>query len=141
VIAYLDSSVILRIVLGENDPLRDWTRIERGVTSILTRIETARVLDRARLVGGARERDLEAKQREIREILLRLDIVPIDEQIMAAAARPMESVLGTLDAIHLATASVYRAKQPDDEPPIVFTTHDRALGVAANMVGFHVIGT
>jgi predicted nucleic acid-binding protein len=99
------------------------------------------MLDRVRLIGSAREHDLEAKRREIHEILLRLDIMPLDAQIMEMAARPMESVLGTLDAIHLATAAVYRAKQPNDEPPIVFTTQDQALGIAAKIAGFHVIGT
>ena len=139
-IAYLDSCVILRIVLDESNSLRDWTRIEVGVTSTLTRVETARVLDRLRLNGRDDEHSIDAKRRALNDILARLDFVQIDGRILEMAAAPLESVLGTLDAIHLATAAAYRATQPADEPPIVFTTHDRALANAAAIAGFRVIG-
>ena len=33
--AYLDASVILRVVLGQGGALREWRRIRRGVASAL----------------------------------------------------------------------------------------------------------
>ena len=56
------------------------------------------------------------------------------------ASEPLPTVLGTLDAIHLASALLYRDAQPDDEPPIVIATHDRAFATAARILRFRVIG-
>ena len=44
--ASLDSSVLLRIVLRELNPLVEWDHLTGGVTSTLTRVEAARTLDR-----------------------------------------------------------------------------------------------
>ena len=57
---------------------------------------------------------------------------------MAAGSLP--GTLGTLDAIHLVSALVFRERLADDEPPLAFGTHDRALGVAATLAKFKVLG-
>jgi antitoxin (DNA-binding transcriptional repressor) of toxin-antitoxin stability system len=44
--AYVDSSVALRIVLGEFHALTSWPRIERSVSSELVRVERLRTVDR-----------------------------------------------------------------------------------------------
>lgn len=44
--AYVDTSVLLRIVLEEPDPLREWSEIQIGLTSALLRVECCRTLDR-----------------------------------------------------------------------------------------------
>jgi predicted nucleic acid-binding protein len=54
---------------------------------------------------------------------------------------PMATALGTLDAIHLATALLYREQQSPDERPIAFATHDAQLARAAKSLQFDVIGT
>ncbi len=43
---YLDSSVELRVILGEPDVLRAWSRITTAVASEIARVECLRVLDR-----------------------------------------------------------------------------------------------
>jgi len=45
--------------------------------------------------------------------------------------------IGTLDAIHLATALLWRERAGTLE----MATHDAALGAAARAFGFHVRGT
>jgi predicted nucleic acid-binding protein len=45
--------------------------------------------------------------------------------------------LGTLDAIHLATAIAWR---DSSDASLVMATHDKALAVAARSVGLQVIG-
>lgn len=52
----------------------------------------------------------------------------------------MAFAVGTLDAIHLATAMHYQELQSPDEPPIRFATHDLALARAARAMGLRVIG-
>ena len=63
-IVYLDSSVILRVVLREPDPLAQWNEITEGVTSTITRIEAARTLDRNLVLRTASEEALLEKQTE-----------------------------------------------------------------------------
>lgn len=57
--------------------------------------------------------------------------------ILGAASQPLPTVLGTLDAIHLATAVLWRESR---DPDLVIATHDRALALAARASGFRVIG-
>jgi len=140
VIVYLESSVLLRIVLREADPLREWNAITVGVTSAITRVEAARTMDRNAVLQTASEEDLLEKRNEIADILSRVDSVPLDEPVLEEAARPLPVVHGTLDALHLATAILYRASQPDDERPVNFATHDFQLARAARAMNFEVIG-
>jgi hypothetical protein len=46
--------------------------------------------------------------------------------------------LGTLDAVHLATALIWRDRMG---PLATMATHDTALGSAARAFGFEVLGT
>jgi hypothetical protein len=48
-IAYVDSSVLLRGALGQPNALPEWRDIERGVSSALVTTESLRTLDRVRL--------------------------------------------------------------------------------------------
>ena len=50
----------------------------------------------------------------------------------------MPTELGTLDALHLATAVLWREMSRAD---LVMATHDTALGLAAPAHGFPVVGT
>ena len=50
----------------------------------------------------------------------------------------MAMPLGTLDAVHLATALIWRDRMG---PLSVVATHDLALGSAARAFGFEVLGT
>ncbi len=56
--ACFDSSVVLRVVLGERRRLKEWSRTSATVTSEITRVECQRALDRLRLEGGMVDREL-----------------------------------------------------------------------------------
>ena len=57
--------------------------------------------------------------------------------ILRRAGEPYPVALKTLDAVHLATALMWRDRRA---PDLVFATHDRRLGRAAAALGFAVIG-
>ena len=57
--------------------------------------------------------------------------------MLARAAEPFRSPIGTLDAIHLATALLLRESSEED---FAFATHDAALAPAARSHGFQVLG-
>jgi predicted nucleic acid-binding protein len=138
VIAYLDSSVLLRIVLGQPDAWRGWRALDRAVTSELTEVECLRVLDRRRLRDALPEEELAARRGTLLDLLARTDRLALGPSVLARAAEAFPSQLGTLDALHLASALHWA--QWEREEPIVFATHDRELGAAARAYGFAVEG-
>ena len=136
-IAYVDSSILLRVVLRESDALRQWSEIERGITSALTEIECLRVLDRLRLEGNFTDETLSRARESALQSLESFETVQMTEAIVTRAAQPMPVVIGPLDAIHLATVLLWR-EAIREEP--VLATHDRILGLAARAFGFQVVG-
>ena len=132
---YVDSSVVLRVALGERGRLVGWSRLGRPATSELTRVECLRTLDRARLAGGLEDRDLAERREAIDEILSTFDLVALDRRILRRAAEPLPTTLGTLDAIHLASALALRSRVP----LLRIATHDEAFAVAARSVGFRLV--
>ena len=138
--AYIDSSVLMRIVLQAPDPLAEWNDLEQGVTSVLTDVESHRVLDRLWHNNELTENDLAGKRAALATFLPRLDQRSIDEAVVRLASASLPVSLRALDAIHLATALIYRSAQPSDDRPILFATHDRQLAKAAAGMQFDVIG-
>jgi predicted nucleic acid-binding protein len=136
-IAYVDSSVVLRIVLGQPERLKEWKSIERGVTSGLLEAECLRTLDRLRFRTKHDPEDFAARRAAVFRILERLEVVDVSPYVLRRAAQPMPGPLGTLDAIHLATAQLWRDLR--STAPVI-ATHDRELGLAAQADGFRVVG-
>ena len=101
---YVDSSVVLRVVLGERGRLAQWRSIERGIASALVEVESLRTLDRMRLRGSLSSARVIAFRQSVFETLDALEIVEISKPVLSRASAPFPSPLGTLDAIHLATA-------------------------------------
>ena len=135
-IAYIDSSVVLRIVLGQANPLDAWSHLERPVASELVRIECLRTIDRARLAGRLDDLTVASRRSGLLELLDGLELVALEQAILDRAADPFPTSISTLDAVHLATALSIR----DDLPSLAFATHDRSLGNAATAMGFEVHG-
>ena len=136
-IAYLDSSVLLRVVLGQRDRLKEWKQVREGVASAIVEVECLRTLDRLRLRAGLTDRDLAARREAVFRLLEEVSVVEPGRFILSRASQPFPTPLGTLDAIHLATALAWRESR---NPEIVMATHDAALGTAARALGFRVLG-
>ena len=139
-IAYLDTSVVLRILLEQRAPLNEWEVLHVGVSSALLRVECYRSLDRLWQQGLIIEEKLAAKSAATDQLMKRLDLLRLDERVLTMASRPLPTPLGTLDSLHLATAMLYRDNQPRDERPLYFATHDVSLARAARAMHFDVIG-
>src|SRR5688572_12254030 len=136
-IAYVDSSVLLRIIVGQPDQLSEWREIERGVASALVEVECLRALDRLRLQGALSDEEGSRMREGVFRYLDSFEVVQVRESVLARAAQPMGVVMGTLDAVHLATALLWR-DEVREEP--VVATHDRALALGARAFGFQVVG-
>lgn len=136
-IAYVDSSVLLRLVLRQKGVLREWKRVERGVASALVEVECLRTLDRLRRVGMLGESDLVELRETVYRLTASLEIVELSAPVLARASQPLPTTLGTLDAIHLVTALMWRDELEAD---LVMATHDHALAQAARACGLEAIG-
>ncbi len=136
-IAFLDSSVVLRLVFGEAAPLDVRSKIDTAFASRLLTVEVGRVIDRARLAGDIDDVRVEKLHRELRGIFPALELIELTNAVLARAAGPMPTVLGALDAIHLATALELRAELDE---PLVLATHDAQLARAARASGLDVVG-
>ncbi len=137
-IAYIDASVLLRVALGQANALPEWRQIDRGVSSALITTESLRTLDRVR--SRAKLSDLEVARRRstILALLDSLELIEIDSNVLDRASQPMPTELGTLDAIHLACALLW--KEATGLDPVI-ATHDEALGLAARAHGLQVLGS
>ena len=136
-IAYLDSSVLLRLVLGQRDALREWEEVSRGVVSALVEVECLRTLDRLRLEEKLPDSEIATRREAIYRILETAETVELTRPVLDRAALPLPVTLGTLDAIHLASAMLWREASAEE---LVLATHDRSLALAARACGLRTMG-
>lgn len=134
--AYVDSSVVLRVVLGEPSRLPSWHRIDLAVSSELVRVECLRTLDRARFQRTLADEALSRQRADVFEVLDGLELVRLTTSVLERAAEPFPTLIGSLDAIHLASALLVRDQYDD----LLFATHDIELAIAARSMGFQVEG-
>jgi predicted nucleic acid-binding protein len=137
VIAYLDTSALLRLVLREPGALEDLRSWDGLVSSELLAVEALRTLDRLRLQSALSSEEAASRRETTSQWLEAVDLVLLQGSVLARAAEPFATPLGTLDALHLATALVWRDRM---RQPLVVATHDRDLALAARSFGFEVRG-
>lgn len=135
--AYIDTSALLRIVLREPGALDDLRSYDALVSSELIAVETARTIDRLRLQGSLTTREAAARVRIVNEWLEAIDLVLVRPTVLSRASEPMPMPAGTLSAIHLATALIWRDRVG---PLTTMATHDTSLALAAEAFGFEVRG-
>jgi predicted nucleic acid-binding protein len=137
VIAYIDTSALLRIVLREAGALDELRSYDGLVSSELIVVESMRTIDRLRLQGSLTAEEAAGRLRIVNDWLEAIDLVLIRPPVLSRASEPMPMPLGTLDAMHLATALIWRDRMG---PLPAVATHDSMLGTAAIAFGFDVLG-
>jgi predicted nucleic acid-binding protein len=129
--------VVARIVLKQPGAIPDWGAWDEAASSRLLAVEARRAIDRLLINLRLTPGEAASALQRLRLVERGLTFVDIDERVIDAASRPLPAVLGTLDAIHLATAELYQAEVG---APLIFATHDRQLALAATLLGFEVAG-
>ena len=124
-VSYIDSSAIVKLVVREPESaaLSRYLRRKRPlVSSALARAEVTRALSH---LG-------EPALRRGEEVLKRIDLVRINNQVLTTAGAMKPQELRTLDAIHLATASLFG----DTLAGII--SYDERMAMAAQALGWTV---
>lgn len=137
-IAYIDTSALLRIVLREPGALDDLRSYDGLVSNELIAVESARTIDRLRMQGNLSMDEAAERAAAVNEWLEAIDLVLLRPPVLSRASEPMPMPIGSLDAIHLATALIWRDRIG---PLPELATHDGVLGTAARAFGFEVRGT
>ena len=135
--AYVDASVVVRKLQREAGSLKEWGQWERAFSSELLRVEVLRTVDRARLRGALTDNEVADIVMKARAILDGLELLQLSPSILKRAAQSFLTPLGTLDALHLATA-VRLVESTGIE--LTFLTHDAELGTAARSMNLVVEG-
>jgi predicted nucleic acid-binding protein len=137
VIAYLDTSALLRLVLREPGALEELRSCEAFVSSELTAVESLRTIDRLRIQGALSTEEAASRRETAMGWLEAVDLVLLQRPILVRASEPFPTPLGTLDAVHLSTALVWQDRM---RQRLVMATHDRDLALAARSFGFEIRG-
>lgn len=130
---YVDSSVILRVLRGQKDAWKGWGKWEKAYSSTLIRVECRRFIDRMRLEYDWNDDDIANAGAQLRRLERVITKARMSAAIMERAAAPMPTNVKTLDAIHVATASLIRERL---QPNLIFVTHDQQQARAARALGF-----
>src|SRR3954469_24988089 len=107
-IAYLDSSVVLRKVLGESDPFENLSQFDRVVSSFLLKTECLRVFSRLRHLRSIPEDQLLTLQGGLHSLVKSIDLILVSQEILDRAGEDFPTPLKTLDAIHFATFMLFQ---------------------------------
>jgi predicted nucleic acid-binding protein len=137
VIVYLDTSVVLRVLLRQPRPLAAWARWDRAYASELLHIEACRVIDRLRLDGALDDDGVAGAREALTRIERTIGSIPLSRPVLDRAASPMATAVKTLDALHLASALLLRERRAIVP---VFATHDPQQARAARALGMDCVG-
>jgi predicted nucleic acid-binding protein len=138
-VKYVDASAVLRILFGEPGPTVPLAGGDRLVSSRLVEIESARAVDRERLLGHLDDAETARKRKELSDLVARLDLAAIEADIVERAKSPFAVTVRALDAIHVATAEILAGEAAGE--PLEFWTHDERQALAALSRGLTVRGT
>lgn len=136
-IAFLDSSVLMRALLNQPNALPEFGQITSPVASKLLRVESLRTLDRLRVRGLLTEVEFLRATEELRDSTSAIEWIEVTDSVLDRAGGNFAVALGTLDAIHLCSALLWREQTHTE---MTFLTHDETLGRAARSLGFRVLG-
>jgi predicted nucleic acid-binding protein len=134
---YLDTSIVLRVVLGQSEPLTIWGQWNEACASELLGVEARRILDRLRLDSALDDDQVGTFHGALARIERAIDGIRLSRLVLGRAALPMATPVKTLDALHLASALLWRERR---SPDLVFATHDPQQTRAARALGFECVG-
>ena len=110
-VLYAESSAVLSWLLGEphqDEIVAELSRANEVVTSTITAIECGRALLRARIEGRVKPTEEMAALRLLDDAVERWTVLGLSDEVDRRARQEFPNEpLRTLDALHLATASVF----------------------------------
>ena len=133
---YVDSSAVLRHILNDDPALGTVATHDVAGSSDLLLIECQRVLQRERMAAHLDDQQYSESLVLLETILDSLYLIELGPAVKRRAAGPFPTVIGTLDAIHLASAILWEEAEPNSDFSIL--TYDKRLALCARALGVRV---
>jgi predicted nucleic acid-binding protein len=130
---YIDSSAFLRCLLNREDAGRRLSAFTKIGSSELTLIECSRVLERYRLENLVTDEQLAETREALQTAIGGLFLFEISAAVKRRASESFPTVIGTLDAIHLATALLWHQRESAED--LVLFSYDRQMITCARAMG------
>ena len=130
---YLDSSFVIRQLLGVQPACPFWGKWEKAYASTLMRTECFRVANLLRLSGKIDDAQRARLGTWIEKVVSTVTQVPVTDTILRRAAEMFPVSVGTLQGIHLATLLELQAAHGIT---CTLATDDSQLMQAATALGF-----
>ena len=130
---YLDSSFVIRRLLGVGKPAEFWGKWEKAYASTLMRTECCRAANHLRLSGKLDDAGRARLGSWIETVCATVTQVPVTDAILKRAGEAYPVEVGTLQAIHLATLQELEAVHG---VKCVLASDDEGLVQAAKALGF-----
>ncbi|MDO8493897.1 MAG: PIN domain-containing protein [Deltaproteobacteria bacterium] len=131
-LAFIDTSVLLRFLFKEKGAYPLLSKLDRIYASELLQVETLRGIDRLRIEHRWQAEEVALRRGLFTEICQTISFVPLQKMILQRASEPFATVVGTMDAIHIASALLV---EREIGAPLFFLTHDKRQGVASKAAG------
>ena len=132
-IVYLDSTVVMRQLLGTGKCWAGWGKWDKAYASVLLRTECCRAANRLRAEGKLTDEQRAKLGKWIESVCSCVTIVPLTDEILGRAAEPFPVNVGTLQGLHLATMLELKAARGIS---CALATNDSGLMLAAESLGF-----
>jgi hypothetical protein len=134
VIAFVDTSVVLRFVMEGDISIHQAFSATVTACSELLWIESMRATQRLRLDGALDDKGLAEAVGRIGACYASFRVYLLDDEIKQEAAGPFPTVIGALDALHLACAR--RCGRHFPGQTLLVYSHDRQMNLCARALGF-----
>ncbi|MBI4124318.1 MAG: PIN domain-containing protein [Deltaproteobacteria bacterium] len=134
-IAFIDTSVLLRFLLKEPGAYPHLEKFKKIYASELLKVEALRAIDRLRIQNNWSKEEVALRIQLLTASSSAIHFIPIQVSILRRASEPFPTLVGTLDAIHIATALLTQIQSKEE---LLFITHDRNQGLAAQAAGLRV---
>lgn len=132
-VAYLDSSALLRYILLGDLGMRHAMGFPRMASCELLEIECRRAMSRCRLQNELDDAALVLAMERLDRTLEMVDLVELDVGVKRRAIGFFPVIVKTLDALHLATAlALAEAEEPGG---VQVFSYDRAMNLCARALG------
>lgn len=125
--------MVLRYILSGDSRLQSLGENDVVGSSDLLLIECRRVLQRERLEAHLDDTQYSEAVSLLDDMVDHLYLIELGASVKKRAAGSFPTVIGTLDAIHLATAALWHESDPDTE--LCVLSYDKQLVTCARAMG------
>ena len=130
---YLDSTIVIRQLLGTGNRWEGWGKWEKAYASMLLRTECNQAANRLRASGKIDDIQRARLGTWIETVCSCVTLIPVAEGVLKRACEPLPACPGVLRSIHLATMLELQAAHG---VTCAIATDDETLARAAASLGF-----